>query len=94
MVDQQPPEGKIGEVSHLKNSFSIARPGREGGDLPKTCHLLPSTAILEPQNRYSHFNRCIRSLPLEGVLASLGTRLRAVYGVLSAVNARPKNSGQ
>jgi hypothetical protein len=31
------------------------------GDLPKTCHLLPFTAILSRQNRYAHFNRCICS---------------------------------
>ena len=33
----------------------IAR-GEKIGDLPKNCHLLPSTAILEPQNRYARFN--------------------------------------
>jgi hypothetical protein len=54
MVDQQPAEGEPGFVSHLKNSLSIASRGARGiGDLPKNCHLLPSTAILEPQNRYA-----------------------------------------
>ena len=47
MVDQQAVESEIGFVSHLKNSLSIASRGaRRIGDLPKTCHLLPSTAIL------------------------------------------------
>jgi hypothetical protein len=27
--------------------------GKTAGDLPKNCHLLPSTAILELQNRYA-----------------------------------------
>ena len=26
---------------------------RRIGDLPKNCHLLPSSAILQPQNRYA-----------------------------------------
>jgi hypothetical protein len=41
-----------------RNSFSIALPGgATAGDLPKNCHLLPSTAILEPRNRYTRCNR-------------------------------------
>jgi hypothetical protein len=52
MVDRQNVESEFGIVSRLKNSLSRASRGaRRLGDLPKTCHLLPSTAILEPQNR-------------------------------------------
>ena len=50
-------------VRNLKNSLSnFPREAREFGDLPKTCHLLPSTAILEPQNRYARCNRFIPTL--------------------------------
>ena len=43
---QQRAESELGFVSHLKNSLSIAlRGARRLGALPKTCHLLPSTAI-------------------------------------------------
>jgi hypothetical protein len=56
----------------LKNPLSIASRGaRRLGDLPKNCHLLPSTAILEQQNRYTCFNRSVSSLPIEGMPASL-----------------------
>jgi hypothetical protein len=49
----------------LKNPLSIAPRGViRTGDLPKTCHLLASTAILEPQNRYIRFNHFIRSLAI------------------------------
>jgi hypothetical protein len=54
MVDQQAVESEPGFVGHLKISFSIASRGaRRIGALPKNCHLLPSTAILEPQNHYA-----------------------------------------
>jgi hypothetical protein len=47
MVDQGVVESEPGFVSQLKNSLSIALRGARGiGDLPKNCHLLPSTAIL------------------------------------------------
>jgi hypothetical protein len=66
----------------LKNPLSIASLGaRWIGDLLKNCHLLPSTAISEPQNRFVRFNRSIRSLPLVGVPASLGPGLRTASGV-------------
>ena len=38
------------------------------GDLPKNCRLLPSAAILEPQNRYVRFSRCIPYMPAEACL--------------------------
>ena len=76
MVDQQAVESEPGFVSRLKNSLSIASRGaRRLGALPENCHLLPSAAILEPQNRYARFNRCIRSLPFEGMPASLSSVL-------------------
>jgi hypothetical protein len=46
-------------VSRIRCRSHRAR-ARRRGDLPKNCHLLPSTAILEPQNRYAPFNRSIR----------------------------------
>jgi hypothetical protein len=50
MVDQHAAASEPRFVSHLKNSLSFASRGaRLLGDLPKNCHLLPSTAILEPQ---------------------------------------------
>jgi hypothetical protein len=53
MVDQQAVESKPGLVSHLKNSLSMASGGAMRlRALPKNCHLLPSTAISEPQKRY------------------------------------------
>ena len=59
----------------LMNSLSIAsRGGSRIGDLPKTCRLLPSTAILQPQNRYARSNRFIRTLPAGRVMSSLGPR--------------------
>jgi hypothetical protein len=53
-------ESELGFVCHPKNSLSNAsRWGETTGDLPKNCHLLPSTAILEAQNRYDRFNSFI-----------------------------------
>ena len=52
-----------------------SREARRLGALPKNCHLLPSTAILEPQDRYDLFNRCI-PFPSEGMLAKLSLVLR------------------
>ena len=47
MVDRQTVEAQPGLFRRLKNSLSIESRGvRRLGDLPKTCHLLPSTAIL------------------------------------------------
>jgi hypothetical protein len=52
MVDSQAAQSELGFVSHLKNSLSIASRGaRWIGALPKNCHLLPSTAIFQPQIR-------------------------------------------
>ena len=66
-------ESELGFVSHLKNSSSNASRGARGpGALSKNCHLLPSTAIFEPQNRYTSCNRSIPSVPLECLPASLG----------------------
>ena len=77
MFDQQAVQSELGFVSRPKNSLSIVSRGAKGiGDLPKTCHLLPSIAILEPQSRYVRFNRFIRFLLLKGVPASLGPGLR------------------
>jgi hypothetical protein len=54
MVDQRIVQSELGFVSHLQNSLSIVTRGAKGiGDLPKNCHLLPSTALLGPQNRYA-----------------------------------------
>ena len=79
MFDHEAVESEFGFVSHLKNSLSImSRGAKRIGDLPKTCHLLPSTAILYAQNRYTRFDRCIRSLPLEGVSASHGNHKSSV----------------
>jgi hypothetical protein len=70
IVDHEVVESEFGFVTHLKNSLSIAPRGASlTGDLPKTCQLLPSTAILQPQNRYVRFNRRIPHLPLEGMPA-------------------------
>ena len=75
MVEHQVVESESGIVSHLKNSFSIASRGCEmAGDLPKNCHLLPSTAILEPQNRYDRFNRFNSLLALRGHTGQPGPR--------------------
>ena len=53
MVDEHAVQREHDTFSHLKNSLSIASRGASRvEDLPKNCHLLPSTAILEPQNRY------------------------------------------
>jgi hypothetical protein len=63
VVNSQAVDSKPGIVSRLENSLSIAS-GAAGslGDLPKNCHLLPSTAILELQNRYTRLNRFNRVL--------------------------------
>ena len=46
--------GDFGSFSRLKNSFSAtSRGARRLEALPKTCHLLPSTAIMQPQIRYT-----------------------------------------
>jgi hypothetical protein len=60
--------------------FNRVARGETAGDLAKNCHLLQSTAILEPQNRCAHCNRSIPYLPVEGVPASLGPGLRTVRG--------------
>ena len=66
VVDHQAVESESGIVSQLKNSLSIASRGaRRLGDLPKNCHLLPSTAISAPQKRYARCNRSIRFLAPE-----------------------------
>jgi hypothetical protein len=47
MVDHQAMGRELRCVSHLKNSLSnVSREARRLLDLPKNCHLLPSTAIL------------------------------------------------
>jgi hypothetical protein len=47
IVDEPVMESELSFVSHLKDSLSIASRGASRiGDLPKTCHLLPSNAIL------------------------------------------------
>ena len=52
MVEPQTLDSESGFASRLKNSFSTAAHGAgQLGDLPKNCHLLPSAAILEPQDR-------------------------------------------
>ena len=66
-------------VSRIRCRSHLAR-GRSLGDLPKTCHLLPSTAILEPQSRYARFNCSIRYLPREGMPANVGLGLRTASG--------------
>jgi hypothetical protein len=45
--------------TYLRNSLSTASRGETAGDLPKNCHLPPSTAILKRQYRYARFNRSI-----------------------------------
>ena len=42
--------------------FDHAGRSEKAGALPKNCHLLPSTAILEPKNRYARCNRCVPRL--------------------------------
>jgi hypothetical protein len=75
MVDQQAVESKLGFVSHLKNLLSIASRGAKRlGDLPKNCHPLPSTGILEPQNRYDRLNRFNSFLALRGRAGQPGPR--------------------
>jgi hypothetical protein len=70
MVDHYAVESKPGFVSRLKNSLSItSRGARRIGDLPKNCHLLPSTAISEPQNPYAPYNRSIHSSGVECQIA-------------------------
>jgi hypothetical protein len=52
MVEHRVVKTESGIVSRQKNSLSMAsRWARRLEALPKTCHLLPSTAILEPQDR-------------------------------------------
>jgi hypothetical protein len=81
MFDQQAVQSELGFVSRPKNSLSIVSRGAKGiGDLPKTCHLLPSIAILEPQSRYARFNCSIRYLPREGMPANVGPGLRTASG--------------
>jgi hypothetical protein len=95
MVDHSAGESKPGCFSHLKNSLSIAiARGRQLGALPENCHLLPSTAILGPQNRYACFNCSISSLPFEGMPASMGAGLRTVSGAVGSLGAKlsPKAS--
>jgi hypothetical protein len=68
MVDDEAAESEVRLVIYLQYSSSIASRGaRLLGDLPKNCHLLPSTGILEPQDRYVRFNRFNRFEPVEGV---------------------------
>ena len=75
MVEHQVVESESGIVSHLRNSSSIASRGaRRLGDLPKNCHLLPSTAILEPQDRLVRFNRFNSFLALRGRAGQPGPR--------------------
>jgi hypothetical protein len=75
MVEHQVVESESGIVSHLRNSLSIASSGAIGiGALPKNCHLLPSTAILEPQNRYDRLNRFNSFLALRGRAGQPGPR--------------------
>jgi hypothetical protein len=58
-----------------KKSPAIASRGAKRlGDLPKSCHLLPSTAISEPQNRYVRFNRSISFVALRGRAGQPGPR--------------------
>jgi hypothetical protein len=66
-VYQQAVETARGYVSRPRYSMGIASRGAPGlGALPKNCHLLPSTAILEPQNRYDRLNRFNSTLALRG----------------------------
>jgi hypothetical protein len=75
IVDQLVMESESGIVSHLENSLSIpSRGGETAGDLPKNCHLLPSTGILEPQNRYDRLNRFNSFLALRGRAGQPGLR--------------------
>jgi hypothetical protein len=57
----------------LPSSAVVKRVARGGtaGDLPKNGHLLPTAAILSPQNRYARCNRSIRTVLLEGLPACL-----------------------
>jgi mRNA-degrading endonuclease toxin of MazEF toxin-antitoxin module len=58
-----------------KKSLAIASRGaRRLEDLPKSCHLLPSTAISEPQNRYVRFNRSISFVAPRGRAGQPGPR--------------------
>jgi hypothetical protein len=89
MVNHQALGRELGSARYLKNSLSIApRRALRLRALPENCHLLPSTAISEPQNRYVRFNRFIRFLPLEGVPASLGLGLRTVSGAVRTLGAK------
>ena len=60
---------EFGQVSHPKE-FVADRAARGERDWSPS-QKLPSTAILERQNRYARFNRLIRPLPFEGMPASL-----------------------
>jgi hypothetical protein len=58
-----------------KKSPAIAsREAKRLGALPKNCHLLPSTGILEPQNRNDRFNRSISFVAFRGRAGQPGTR--------------------
>ncbi len=59
-VDEQAAERELGFVGHIKHSLSIASRRYMVGGLPENCQVLPSGAILEPQNRYPRYNRFIR----------------------------------
>ena len=74
-VDQQAVQTACGYVSRPRYSMGIASRGAPGlGALPKNCHLLPSTAILEPQNRYDRLNRFNSTLALRGRAGQPGPR--------------------
>ena len=60
----------------------VAR-GEAVGDLPKNCHLLPSTAILEPQSRWARYNRFV---PYLASMACRDVALKPIY--LSAHKTR------
>jgi hypothetical protein len=74
-VDQQAVETARGYVSRPRYSLGIASreaPGR--GALPKNCHLLPFTAILESPNRHDRLNRFNSTLALRGRAGQPGPR--------------------
>jgi hypothetical protein len=69
-------EARATSGAEVRSTYAFATPkelavdraarGETAGDLPKSCHLLPSAAILEPQNRYVRFNRSIPFLAPRG----------------------------
>ena len=70
--DQKAVESKPGVVSQLKNSCSMASRGAERlRALPKSCHLLPPTAIFGRKTATLVSTVTFRFLSLEGVPASL-----------------------